>query len=589
MMTNKQQTWVFIAFICILNIRITFEIETEIDYYRYLQQFGYTPKVEGRRLFSILAKSSYTEGILKLQRLYKLPETGQFDETTTNFMQKSRCGNPDLGTYDSIGRPVNIDVPEQISANNVQGRSGNAKNPVHSSAHTSIWPKKHLRWYIEEYPKQQQFIPSNEQIRRIFHQSFADWQKYSGLTFEMTTLKDMADIKIQFRSLNHSDGYPFDGPGKTLAHAFYPTSGEIHFDDDESFTDKYTNNHEEYTLRLIAAHEIGHALGLSHSFDQDSLMYPIYQQFNASYELSIDDQQSIQALYGAPQIQLKPTLPTFVTPKHSSDIIPNDNWCSGQFQTGCEGPDGELYLFRENQVWRYQAKKRRSWDPQPRLISERFPLLTDATITACVKSSLGYTYLFRNYRMWKVKTHWAIDGPHILYGKHYPQNPRIALLHQNSIYLIRNRLIYRLNEYDHNRELEIRTIDSILYPPPEEFIRSGFTYSKHHYIFTKRFVYVYDSTYGNLLPGYPKSITNGWFACEGASESPNWKKKMTSTTRTSPSNSYRKHNHEDDEYDHPFHHHHHHSHHYHHHNRFRRPWFQHRPPPPPEYRRRWQD
>ena len=78
MMTIKQQTWSFIACICILNIRITFEIEAEIDYYRYLQQFGYTPKVEGRRLFSILAKSSYTEGILRFQRLYKLPVSSFF-------------------------------------------------------------------------------------------------------------------------------------------------------------------------------------------------------------------------------------------------------------------------------------------------------------------------------------------------------------------------------------------------------------------------------------------------------------------------------------------------------------------------------
>ena len=48
-------------------------VKVDADYYRYLQQFGYTPKVEGRRLFSVLGKSSYRDGILKLQRLYKLP------------------------------------------------------------------------------------------------------------------------------------------------------------------------------------------------------------------------------------------------------------------------------------------------------------------------------------------------------------------------------------------------------------------------------------------------------------------------------------------------------------------------------------
>ena len=47
--------------------------KSEPDYYRYLQQFGYTPKLEGRRLFSVVGKSSYNDGIKTFQRLYKLP------------------------------------------------------------------------------------------------------------------------------------------------------------------------------------------------------------------------------------------------------------------------------------------------------------------------------------------------------------------------------------------------------------------------------------------------------------------------------------------------------------------------------------
>ena len=56
-----------------LYVQINIATTNEPDYYRYLQQFGYTPKVEGRKLFSVMAKSSYAESIIKLQRLFKLP------------------------------------------------------------------------------------------------------------------------------------------------------------------------------------------------------------------------------------------------------------------------------------------------------------------------------------------------------------------------------------------------------------------------------------------------------------------------------------------------------------------------------------
>ena len=502
-------------------------------------------------------------------------------------MQKARCGNPDLGTYNSVQRPVNVDVPETRVG--IQGRSGQSQTPESYIAQTNVWPKKHLKWFIEEYPKRQKQIVSPDHVRRIIHQAFQDWEKYSALKFEMAKTKESADLKIRFSSKEHGDGYAFDGPGTTLAHAFYPKSGDIHFDDDEDFTDVYKNGYEQYTLRLIAAHEIGHALGLSHSFESESLMYPVYQQLYPNFTLSNDDQQGIHALYGKPE--LKPPSQPFVTTARpspmttatqSSDTLPMNNWCAGEFQTGCEGPDGELYLFKDDQVWRYQARKKRAWDPHPTLISERFPSLPDATITACVKSSMGYTYLFRNYRMWKLKTHWSSEGPHILHGKHYPQNPRVALHHQNSIYLIRNRLIYRLNEFDHDHELEIRTIDSILKPPPTEFIRSGFTFAKRHYLFTKDLVYVYDSTHGYLLADYPKPLTNGWFACEAASQAPRWKKKLVTTM--GPFQQDGPDRNED------YHRFHHHRHHHHHHQRPRRPFHHHHHRPAPhEYRRRWED
>ena len=68
------------------------------------------------------------------------------------------------------------------------------------------------------------------------------WSDHIPLDFELVSKNSDADIEISFASRAHSDGadYAFDGPGKTLAHAFFPSSyaigGDTHFDEDETWT-----------------------------------------------------------------------------------------------------------------------------------------------------------------------------------------------------------------------------------------------------------------------------------------------------------------------------------------------------------------
>ncbi len=140
--------------------------------------------------------------------------------------------------------------------------------------------------------------------------AFAEWAKYAKLSFTQSSDATAPHtISVLFARGAHGDAYPFDGPGRVLAHTFYPypmnpepIAGDMHLDGDESWrigadTDVFS----------VALHEAGHALGLGHSDNPQDVMYPYYRKATG---LSQGDIAAILTLYAQQDSTTPPPAPT---------------------------------------------------------------------------------------------------------------------------------------------------------------------------------------------------------------------------------------------------------------------------------------
>ena len=159
------------------------------------------------------------------------------------------------------------------------------------------WDREHFRYYIaarDTYDMEPE-VWDNE-----FRLAFDSWSEVAPLTFEQVGQKDEFDIIISVGSRRREG---FGRSGSTLAWAQLPPTKKFDgillskFDLAENWI---LPNEEErgIVLRTVAAHEIGHLLGLHHSDDRSALMYPYV---NDALKPRQDDINKIQRLYGKPK------------------------------------------------------------------------------------------------------------------------------------------------------------------------------------------------------------------------------------------------------------------------------------------------
>ena len=209
---------------------------------------------------------------------FGLNVTGICDQATKELMSRPRCGCEDIVKPEFKIMPQTLLGPQEYNI-------GNTK-----------WKKKVLTWTISKYPLRNRNIP-NERVDDAMRRGLQIWADQTTLRFKQVPTGSPADINISFEVRRHTRNppfYDFDGKGGVLAHAFFPESGVVHFDDDENFV---LNSPDGTELYIVAAHEFGHTLGISHSNIQAALMAPYYR-YSKNLKLHEDDIRAVQALYG---------------------------------------------------------------------------------------------------------------------------------------------------------------------------------------------------------------------------------------------------------------------------------------------------
>ncbi|KFO25633.1 Stromelysin-2 [Fukomys damarensis] len=289
--------------------------------------------------------------IQEMQKFLGLEVTGKLDSNTLEVIRKPRCGVPDVGQFSTFpGMPK--------------------------------WRKNHLTYRIVNYTQDLPRAAVDSAIKK----ALKVWEGVTPLTFTRM-LEGEADIMISFAVREHGDFYPFDGPGNRLAHAYPPGPefyGDVHFDDDE----KWTEDASGTNLFLVAAHELGHSLGLFHSTDTKALMYPLYNSFTdlTRFRLSQDDVDGIQFLYGPPPPSpAEPEVPAESSPLESGTLVKCDPALSFDAVSTLRG---EILFFKN----RFDEKSQSMEKGFPRFIADDFPGV-DGKVDA-VLQAFGFFYFF---------------------------------------------------------------------------------------------------------------------------------------------------------------------------------------------------
>ncbi|KAI1728632.1 matrixin domain-containing protein [Ditylenchus destructor] len=472
----------------------------------YLKEFGYIKSaINGAK--SKEAEDEMNRGIRQFQELMGIiPATGKMDLQSTTQMVDIYRINMSEDTF-------TLDI-----------------NP--------LWERSTLKWHLTESGNRTLLNGFEEtDLRELIRQAFSAWEIVISMEFvEVPKNGSDADILFIFGgeegfSTNEKEKNKTGRPhvpaattGLGVAFGTAPIQSRIWIHRNENWSTFQIQEEGKLDIFLVLIHEIGHTLGLRHSQDKNSVMFPIFERETGEQlpVISNDDVERLRSLYDPEDNNLDPEEVDDIPLSNSTtngkaktgsgkptndfgDTPPAADKCPRTLWAATQASNGEFLIFMDANCWRFNRDRQLVGDG-PKQIPQVFPGGPDYVDVAISSANLTVLIQERTLYGFNVDTasgqfRLAKGFPRALHSRVLFYPAAAFRLTNGSIILVRDNVFAT---YDLESNTPSMLNDKTVYFPnlPDDFragILAGSEEKPFYWIFNGESVLTFDSALHSVL------------------------------------------------------------------------------------------